>query len=530
MSSQLILWPVLAYLGASLLVPRLRGWMSEQTYRFLILLSSVLAFLLTLLAIHKGGAASTPWVLADWEALAGPSGALSFRVDPFAASFLLLTGLVALGVLVGSLDEQEVVASDDYQAGLLSLFAGLSALALADNLLTLLVANLLVDAALIFGIGLTGRPRWLLVAFLHALAAQGAALAALLLLWRDSGSLDLAGASAPAVLLLVAVAVLRMAPLPFSLFPVAFEALPQRVMALLPLVTLGAGSVWLGRVAQAVAVSQMPELGGLAGMAALGVALAGWVAWRREEPTVRLIMLGAVQAAWSLWAFAWGLPAAAVAVAWGGALALAALAIHGGRLDFRHGAQLLGLIAALVLVGFPGSALWGVATALSGQALVRDESWLLALGVIGIMTNTAALTHWLIPDTTEPYRRARWPGAILLSLLSVPVLALLWGIRVPAWEQLPLPAAPLVAQLALLVIGWSGGLLLWRDRQRFHSLQPLLDSAGALFSFAWLWRIVGWLGWLLLSGVRGMMLVLEGENYGWLLLFLFLTFIFLLPR
>ncbi|MGH2545007.1 MAG: hypothetical protein ACRDIB_19615, partial [Ardenticatenaceae bacterium] len=395
----------------------------------------------------------------------GPGAGIMFQVEPLGAAFLLLIGLVGIGTFVGSLDEQETVVNEEYQAGLLTLLGGLAALALADSLLTLLLAALLVDIGLILGMGLSGRPRWLLVTLIHALVAQGLTLTAMLLLWRESGAATLAGASDPVINMLVFAAVARMAPLPLSLFPIAFESLPQRVRALLPLATVGAGSLWLGRVAQAAGPDGLPDLDKLAGVAAVGVALAGWVAWRQREPTVRLMMLSAAQAAWVIWAFVWGLPAVAVATAWGGVLALAALAIHGGRLDFRHGAQLPGLVACLMLAGLPGSALWRAATLLGGQAWQRElHSWL-ALGAIGMMTTIACLVEWMMPEEYEPHQHSRWTGAILLSALSVPFIGVLWGIRVPALPggvgALEGSTGPLVAQVALPVLGWAGGLLLW---------------------------------------------------------------------
>jgi len=116
----------------------------------------------------------------------------------------------------------------------------------------------------------------------------------------------------------------------------------------------------------------------------------------------------------------------------------------------------------------------------------------------------------------------------LLALLSVPAVGALFGLRLPALPAETLEPAPLAARLAVLVVGWSGGFWLWRVHGLLQSLRPFLDAVGAIFSFVWLWRLVGRVGWLALSGLRGMMLVLEGENYGWLLLFIFLTMIFVL--
>jgi hypothetical protein len=240
-------------------------------------------------------------------------------------------------------------------------------------------------------------------------------------------------------------------------------------------------------------------------------------------------MLAATMAGWVIWAYTWGLAEVALSTAWGGVLAIAALAIHGGRLNFRDRAQVPGWVAALMLAGIPGSALWRAATVLGGQAWLREAYWLMAVAAIGMMVTTAYLLEWIVPEQHEPYPRSRWTGAILLSALSIPLIGVLWGIRVPDLGGGSVSSGPLAAQLALPVLGYAGGILLWQNRGSFRSLRPLLDAVAMSFSFVWFWRFVGRAGWLLLSGLRGMALVLEGENYAWLVLFLLLTLVLLLP-
>lgn len=538
MSPQLLLWPIIIYLGAALVIPRLRPWIGEGGRTVGLLLGSVLAFVVALLVV---GGMDEPlrWTLSRWGDTVGQGHGIQVQADALASGLILLAGLLGMGALVGSLDEPEDVSSHDYQGGLLVILASVMAFALADNLLTFLVAGLMLDAGLIYGVGLTGRPRWFLVLILHSLVAQSILLGATLLLWRDTGATTLAGADSSVLWLVVASAIARLAPLPFSLLPVAFERLPQRVLALIPLFTMGVGSLLLGRVMQAAEGAL--DLSALAPLAALGVGLAGWVAWRRTDSSVRLLMLGAGQAAWCLWAFAWGQPTLAVATAWSGILALGALAVQGGHMTFRHGTQLPALVAALMLVGVPGSALWRTATSLSGEAWRREvlgdalplgdaAHWLVVIAAIGTMGAVAALLHWLGGTDDEAHQPSRWTGVGLLAALSVPFIGTLFGLRVPTLPGTTLPASPLAAQLALLIIGWAGGFWLWRVRRALYSLHPLLDDASGLFSFVWLWRIIGRVGWLLLSGLRGMMLVLEGENYGWLLLFLFVTLVFLVQQ
>ena len=540
-----LLLPVLIYLAAALIIPRLRFLLNEDGRSLAILLSGVLAFIAALFLIHKADMV-LPWTLASWDGTVGLGDTIQFRLDLFGGSFLLLATLVGVGILVGSLDEKVDVLHHDYQAGLLIVLAGVVGYALADNLLTMLLMGLLLDAGLLYAIGLAGRPRWLLVLVIHSLMAQGLMIVTALLLWQESHATVLAAASEPVVLLLIASAMIRMGILPFSLIPIAFEPLPQRILALLPLSTLGMGSVLLGRLALG---GLIPDSSFLGLLSALGIGVAGWLAWWREESSVRLMMLSAVQAGWLLWAFSWGLSTVAIATAWSGLLGLTALAIHGGQVDWHDRTQIPGVVAALILVGVPGSGLWQSATLLSGEAWLREargstegslldlflqsvgnpSNWILVLAAIGVMGTTAALMDWIIVEMEEdqPRQRSRWVGAGLLVVVSVPFISPLFGLQVPSLPEATLAATPLVAQLSLLIIGWAGGLWLWRMRPELRSFYPLFDNISTIFSLVWLWRIIGRVGWLLLRGYRGMMLVLEGENYGWLLLFFFVTLIFL---
>lgn len=530
MPLQVLLGPIVLYVGASLLLPRLRPWLGPQARTLGILLSSVLAFLSILLVVQLGGEERLTWTLSTWRGLAGVGEGVQVSWDPLARVFLLLVGLGGMGLLVGSLDSPEEVASDDYQAGILALLGGLALMALANNLLTILLAEFLINGGLIFALGMAGQPRWFLVTMMHTLLAQALLLGAAILLWQETGFTSLAGASGQVSWLLILAALAHMAVLPFSLYSVAFEPLPQRVLALLPLLSLGTGTLLLGRLVQAVGLDGLPDLSSLAALGALGVVLGGWVAWRREELSIRLLMIGGVQAAWVLWALAWGYPSQALSLGWASTLALMALALHGGRLDFRHGTQLLGVIAALMLVGAPGSALWPVIRALAGTGWANGSLGLLTMGAVGMMGVVVALIGWLRPEESAPIQRSRWVGVTLLTLLSIPALGAWWGLQIPVLPAQPLPPYPWPVQFSMLLLGWCGGLWLWRTRDLLRPLRPGLDLAAGLFSFVWLWRLLGWVGWLLLSAFRGMVLVLEGENYGWLLLFLFVTMIFLLQR
>ena len=541
----LLFMPVVIYLAAALIVPRLHFWVNKDGRTLAFLISSVLAFITTLWLVFNNEQFLS-WTLSSWEGTIALGNAIQFRLDSFAHSFLLLVTFIGMAVFVGSLDEQVDVLHDDYQAGMFIVLGGVAAYVLADNLITMFLVALLVDAGLLYAIGLAGQPRWFLVLVIHSLMAQGFMILATLFLWQDSHGTMLTTANEMVLLLLIASAVSRMGVLPFSLVSIAFEPLPLRILALLPLATVGMSSVLLARLSLA---GSIPDSNLLGLLAAFGIGIAGWLAWWREESSTRLMMLNAVQAGWLLWAFSWGLSTIAIATAWSGILALSVLAIHSGQIDLRDGGQVPGVVAALMLAGVPGSALWQSATRLGGEAWLREvrhgesgllsdlfwqsfgnpSNWILVLAVIGIMGTIAALLEWLIvevEENSEP-QYSRWVGSGLLALLTLPIFASLFGIRIPTLPEATFAASPLVSQLSLLIIGWAGGLWLWRMRPELRSFYPLFDNISTIFSFIWLWRIIGRAGWLLLSGYRGMMLVLEGENYGWLLLFLFVTLIFL---
>lgn len=547
MSPYTLLAPVLIYLCGAMIILRLHTFLREGARTLAVLLVSVLAFLTALWLLTETNQ-SLEWSFLNWSSFE-LGGAVQLELDMLGGSFLLLSTLLGMIVLMGSLDEQTEVLSHNYQTGLLLMLASLAAFGLANNLMSMLLAGLLLDAGMLTGVGLTGRPRWFLVLVIQSLMAQGLLMMATLILWNETGTTILSQANTQVIFLLIASAAIRMGILPFSLIPIAFETLPRRVLALLPLSTLGVGSILLGRLA--LNLNQLPDLSGIAVIGGLAIGLGGWLAWWRDEFSIRLMMLTAVQGGWVLWAFAWGLPAAALTTAWSSVIALAALAIHGGRLELRHHAQLPAFVAGLMLLGIPSSAQWTVVTRLSGEAWLRDvsrltdgtdldiilnslrqpASWLLVITAIGIMGVTVTLINWFIVPEKEVDKSDQPSRAVAVSLLaalSIPFVSQLFGIEVPSLPELTWPGSPLTAQMSTLVIGMAGGLWLWRIQPTLRSLHPILDTASTFFSFVWLWRFVGRMGWLLLSTLRGMMLVLEGENYGWLLLFLFITVIFLI--
>lgn len=526
MPSHVLLWPALLYVGAAILLPRLHRWLSPAAQRYAVLLAAALGMGVTLLLLVSSGA-GRGFSLPLWE---GIGQGLNLRLDAFGALFLRAVALLALASALASLDESAGSGGIDDRAGMLVVVAGIGAMALAANLLTLLLAHLLLLAGLLFGVGLAGRARWLLVVMAQGILTYGLLLLAALVLWRGGTVGGLTGQSTTAAWLLLLAGTVQMAPLPLSFFAVPFEPLPGRILSLLPVATLGAGTLLLARLAdQPLLLAQM-DLRGIAALGALAAALAGWVAWRRQERSVRLMMLSAGQAGWVLWVLGSGRPAEAIAVGLSGALALGVLGLFGNQRPTRLVEGAATAVASLLLLAVPGSALWSGATLASGIGWRAAEPRLLllpALGVLALMGSAVALLDWHLGEQApgRPYP-ARGVGALLLAAVALPPLWPLWGLVVPAIEGQP--AGPLAARLTVPVLGWAGALLLWRIEPLLGSLRNFLDGAADTFSFIWLWRVIGRIGWLLLSALRGMALIVEGENYGWLLLFLFVTLVFLL--
>ncbi len=540
-----LLAPAFIYAGGSILLYVLRPFLGERTRRFVGLLFTVAAFLTVVWLLPASGILPERWTLSNWGDPEGVGHGLEFKLDTLSATYLLLTAVIGMAVFAGSLDVTDEPGTPDYQPGLLGLLSGIAIMVIADNLRSWLMAGLILDVGLLFSIGFAGRARWFLVLVLHSLVTQGALIFATLALAGVSNSTALVPNNQAALYWTLVAAVARLAPLPFCLYPIAFEKIPQRILGILPLATLGTGSLLLARIIQVAEFGPQSDFAALGTVAALGVGLGGWVAWRRDEPSVRLMLLTATQSAWVLWAFAWGATDVAIRTAIFGVLALSALAVHGSRVDFRHGVQLPVMFAIASLAALPGSALWYAVTTLSGEAwwrdisqspttglslayLLRPAAWLTVIAAIGIMGTVAALLQWLVNQQDDDYQPSRWVGVTVLAFLSLPFVGELFGLRVN-----PLPGAPfdipipLPAQWIMVVIGWTGGLWLWRVRRTIHSLHPLLDNTASFFSFAWFYRILGRIGWLLFSAVRGIVLLIEGENYGWLLLFLFVTLLVL---
>lgn len=471
------------------------------------------------------------WTLSTWFG-AGTGEELRLAAGAETGALALLVTFVTLALCLGSLDEpRDGSRADDDSASLLVAGAALVAVLLAANFLTLLYAFVFLDLALLYAFGLFGRGRWPLAAMVLGAAANVCLFAATLVVWRQAGSIALVAATGqPVVLrLLVAAFALRLGVFPFH-FWTSSSTVPQphRLVALVPLATLVGGGVWLARGAQLWGPALLPAR--VAPLAAVALALLGLLAWRRTEIATRLAALAAWYGAWLVWAVAYGRPDLGLLLVAAGTLSLAALALYSGEAGLREGPHLFGLIAAAAAVGLPGSALFTAGNWLVGQALYRGEPLVALVAVLGLAGATAGVLDLLTNEPSATRRPSRWAGVLLLSLAVWPAighLSGLWPRPAPVTVERFDATLPLAVRLGPLLLGWLAGLFVWRIRLVLRPVRGVLDAVAGFASLGWFWRLGARATTVLASGVRGAMRVVEGENYGWLLFFVFLALFFL---
>lgn len=526
MSDVRLISPLLVLLAGALVIPRFRPWLRQPRRAFWILAVAALAFALTLWVSQSFPAR---WTLSTWS-LVGSQDTLRLAGTAETAPLVLLVAFVLLALSVGSLDERWEGQSLDFDAVTLAVAAGLLGVLLSANLLTLLYAFALLDIAILYAVGLPGRGRWPVTSLLLEGGADILLLAATLLVWRETGTVAFSDAvDEPQALRLLAAAFgLRLGLFPLHLWTSRPVGSPRRILALVPLVTLLGGGYWFTAGARLWGAEFVPSW--LALPAALTIALMGLLVWRRDDVATKVASFAAWYAAWLVWVVAYGRPDLGLLLVVGGTLGLAALGLHAGEIGFGDRSQLSGLLAAAAVLGLPGSALFSAASWLSGQALYRGEPLAALLAVVGVAAATAGVLDFLTERRQAPRQPSRWTGLLLLSLAAWPAIGQLAGL----WPQ-PDPvsvgrydtALPLAIRVGPLLLGWLGGVYLWRVRSFLERARPILNGLSEFLSLAWLWWLGARVVRVIATSTRGAMRIVEGENYGWLLLFLFLAMFFL---
>lgn len=511
----------LLLLGGSIFIPRAGPWLGRPARILLTLALAAVAFLLGLLAVSKAPFTIT---LAHWEDFTGTDEAIVFQSTVLTGRWMVLVLFMGLAVTLAALDEPWDGPTDEYITALVGVPAALLLFSMANNFLTWLAAWALVDLVWLFVIGLPGHSQWPWLLGLLQGVGLFSLLGAVLLVWQTFRVISFVVPGIPlfAVLFLTIALVVRMGVYPLHFPARAHNNVPSRVRAFFPLVNVAASGLWLMLWVPRWGTQWLPF--SPAPVLAAGLVATGLLAWWKRHPTQRTIFLSGWLGLLILWALWAGRPEVAGHFIWGGTLSLAVLAFHGGEGQRWEGATLPAILAALVFLGIPGSGLAALGD-LMAQAWAAGHAELTLAALVGLMCVTVALIQHLADPLPTVYQRSRWTGMTLLALGAWPPFGrLLW--LLPPFDQAK-PVTPWPWWLGLLVLGWAGGLLLWRFRPWWEARNIVWRTGVAVLDLEWGWRLLERGTAAAAVSVRGVARVVEGENYGWLLLFLLVALVLL---
>ncbi len=512
---------ILLLLGGSILLPRTGPWLGRPARVLLTLMLAAVAFFLGLLAVSKVPLAIS---LAHWEDLTGTDEAIFLQFTALTARWMVLVLFAGLAVTLASLDEPWDGPTDEYITILVGVPAALLVFGMAGNFLTWLAAWALLDLIWLFTVGLPGHSRWPWLLGLLQGTGMFALLGGMVLVWQTFRAVSFAVPGMPllAIFLLTAALVVRMALYPLHLPAWTHNDVPPRVRAFFPLVNVAASGLWLMFWVPRWGAGWLPF--SLEPILAVGLAVTGLLAWWKRHPTQRVVFLSGWLGFLVLWALWSGRPDVAAHFIWGGALSLAVLALHGGEGQRWEGATLPAMLAALIFLGVPGGGLVALGD-LMAQAWAAGYVGLALAALVGLMGVTVALIQHLADPLPAAHQQSRWTGMTLLALGAWPPFGrFLW--LIPPFAAVE-PTTPWQWRLGLLALGWAGGLLLWRLRPLWTAHHAVGRAVATALDLEWGWAVIARSGAWVASSLRGAARVVEGENYGWLLLFLLIVLVLL---
>jgi len=412
-----------------------------------------------------------------------------------------------VGLLVAGLDEQWEAPSREYITVLPAVATALLLLGLSGNLLTLLFAWTLLDLLALLVLGFPGRSNWVLMAGILQGGGLFLVMVAALRTWTSSATLAFFAVSTDSITLYLLLAAFAAGGFWWLVFGTPDTLLYTRLVSLL-----------LG----------------------IGLVASGVLFWRARRPSLRAAALTTWLGEMLVLAFLFDTPALAQALLWNGVLAVSVVAFHGGRRTWREPSSLALAIALLSLSGLPGGAL-GESGRLLATLITTGHDWLTTALVVSMSTLFAGmltLARTMQPSSAEenvatskteaeppsPSLDRMWLGLGILALASWPFVGRLMGI---APNEMATEAFPWGVHIAGVGLAWLAALLFVRLEMSVVGLTAWLNALAATLSARWLWQGVGALVVLLMRGIRGLLRVLEGENYGWLLLFLVIILILL---
>ncbi|GAP63104.1 hypothetical protein ARMA_1527 [Ardenticatena maritima] len=518
-------------------IPRL-DWPLRQ---MLVLWLAVLGLLATL---AFAAVPSFMQIISAWQNFAGPAHVLSLEKTADGVRLGVLAFLAVVGILTAGLDETHETPFSEHITVVPAIAVTLLLFGLSGNLLTLLFAWTLLDLLALMALGFPGRSNWTLMAGILQGVGLFLLLIATLRTWTSSTTLAFFAVTTDALTLhiLLAAMAVRMSLYPLHLFAWPQMHVPPHTRALLPLLTLGAGGFWwlvFGASLETLSYAWLVYF-----LLGIGLVASGLLFWRARRPALRTATLTVWLGHLLALAVFFNIPTLAHAILWNGTLAAAVIAFHGGSRPWRQPSTLALGMAILALSGLPGGALGEVGRLLA-TLTTQGHDWLAGAVVVGMSMLFAGMLALLrrmyahaeeaadaasaneteeeeAPSAHTPDRT--WLGLMVLGLAAWPVVGGVLGLAPPASAT---SAFPWGMHIATLGLAWLAAFFFIRLETSVLGLSAWLNALAATLSARWLWQGVGALGLLLMRATRGLLRVLEGENYGWLLLFLVIILILL---
>jgi len=533
----LLLPPGLLAFGAAAIFG-LRPWLSRRGQMFLLIWASAGALWLAGLA---AGMTSLQFVLSSWPVEATQVPALVFRGQAVGSAITLVAAALGTALLLGHLDGPDQELRPVLSAAILLLVAATMLWATAANLVTILVAWAVLDAAVLLAFGLVRSPTLILRMVVIGQLASLLLLAAALQAPSPSATLAVGTAEtlAPAGLWITLAIVLRIGAYPLHLNVLDESDAPPPLVGIVPLVS---GVVGLGlglQVMQAQGTEWLPTW--LAGIISVGLLPLGYLFWTTERRRASSL-LTAYASAMGLLALSWGYPLVALFALFNLALGLPLLLAFPGTTVVGRWRISPQVFAWASLAGVPLTAGFWVLLPLLRFATAH-RLWLpLAAITLGNLFLTAGILREAARTPSAfPQRPSRWVAMVLLGLpllllgLSPAVLRFsLVSLGGPYWlaPQPALNSSGQIAVWAALTLPWAGGYFLWRGRRDLpRSVQRALDLFGRFLNMGWGRRLGGSALGALSTAVRRTTGLWEGEHVIlWTLLFAFVLILSVLSR
>ncbi len=517
----------------------LRPWVSRPG-RMLVLLWALAGALWLTIRLTWG--TNQIFILSSWSQIGLPILPLAIHVQAIGVWISVLALLVTTALLLAHLDEPTDKLRPNLAAAAVILAAVTVLWAMAANLVTFLVAWVLLDATAMFAFGL-GRSsglasRIVVVGQLSTLILLGAAIQfppAVDPLMKGAGN------EVQRVGLWFAFAVaLRAGIYPFHFNIERKPMAPTFVVGILPFISSIAGLGLALRLYEMSGSSPFPDW--LAGMVCAGLIPLGFLVWKATHRAQRISLLLAYQSALAFVALLWNLPVATLGVFLVAGMALPLLLIAPRTAENPSLKRWPEWLAWASIAGLPMTAGFWVVRALLQHAVVSNLPWPVAAITVGNLFVIAAAFHNLaVKQPIERRGPSSWIAAVFLAaplvLLGSSTLLLRFLMLASSATYWAAPPAALtgfqnVALWTALILPWPGGYFLWKGwRSVPIFIKPRIESLRNLLNAQWLLRTFGRAAEYLGDLLRDATGLWEGEHvFLWTLLFAFILILAVLNQ